>query len=127
MLRTVLVKAAIDEGAYLIAELGKARLKVRKAIWYLNENGVWELALGIPDVGTRGPLFVYGKVRKVLDRLQLKYVAFNHVRALRPDSGEFENVENTARMGGNWGLGYTTGPAQDIGESDAYFYRLRAS
>lgn len=125
MFRGALVKAAIEEGSALIAELRKLRLHVKTAIWHLDRHGIWRLTLNIPEVASRGPIYVNRQLDKAFARIQPKHLNIDFISAMSP-SGGFEELENDARTGGITGLGFTSGPPKDIVYSDAYIYRLRS-
>ncbi len=71
-----LTDAMVDAGAALVGKLDEMGLPLTAAFWLFElEVNDWSLVLASPDVATRGPLEVYGRVQQAIDRLGARAVA----------------------------------------------------
>jgi hypothetical protein len=82
----VLTDAKILAGRKLLAELDKAQLKVRAALWLLDaESRQWRLLIATPLVPTHGPRAVYLRIRKALATLNEKEITLQDIGAVPTD------------------------------------------
>ncbi len=84
--QTTLVEPDISAGRKLVEALD-SNLQVEAAFWWM-EDDTWRLLLVTPLVHEQGPLFVYSRVRDVIESLtELPRELFHRIEVVSPSAG----------------------------------------
>jgi hypothetical protein len=100
MVKDLLVGAAIDEGARLLAELDRTQFTVDSMFWVqLPEVGRWRLVIGSPLVRVQGPRPAYERVGALLRESDIGLSLMN-ISAFSPDSVELASLLSVVETSG---------------------------
>lgn len=125
MLKTVLVKELIDEGARLLQELDRRDYPVPQAFWlYLPESDYWRLVMASPLVDQQGPLAAYRDLREALGVTNPSALSLEDISVLSPNGQDYRALLASAAGVGGLGFEAARGRISPVVFQDAYIYRL---
>jgi hypothetical protein len=125
MLKTVLVKELIDEGARVLHELDRRGYPVQGAFWlYLPESEYWRLVLASPLVDQQGPIPAYRDLREALRATKPSTLTLEDISVLSPDGQDYQALLGSAVGVGGLGFEAARGRVSPVVFQDAYIYRL---
>lgn len=100
MVKEVLVEAAIDDGARLLAELDRAQFPVDSMFWVqLPEVGHWRLVIGSRLVRDQGSRVAYERLGTLLRKADVGLSLMN-ISVFEPDSAELSSLLSAVEMSG---------------------------
>jgi hypothetical protein len=127
MLKTVLVKELIDEGARLLQELDRRNYPVEAAFWvYLAESDYWRLVMASPLVDEQGPIAAYRDLREALAVTDPSTLSLQDISVLSPNGQDYQALLGSAVGVGGLGFVAARGRVSPVVFQDAYIYRLAA-
>ena len=125
MLKTVLVKELIDEGARLLQELDRRDYPVQAAFWlYLPESDYWRLVMASPLVDQQGPIGAYRDLREALVVTNPSALSLQDISVLSPNGQDYQALLASAVGVGVFGFGAACGQLPRVVFEDSYIYRL---
>jgi hypothetical protein len=97
-----LTGAMIDAGAELTAKLDESGLPITTALWFfVTDVNEWRLLFASPEVATKGPRDVYGRIQKVVRELGEKAsaVPLSSIGLMDTDADLVRSLKVAARTG----------------------------
>jgi hypothetical protein len=120
MVKTILVKRAIDAGTRLVERLRQAGIPVSEAFWrYFEDESYWQLMIVTPQFNFRGPTALYKVLLQILydpDADWADALGVDQVTFVPPTNLFYKHVKHGV------GLSVATGNPRDIVFEDVYRY-----
>jgi hypothetical protein len=126
MVEELLVEADLQYGHRLVEALDAADFPVVAALWcYSPDAEMWELFIGSPRVSELGSLVVYGQIREIMEKANLKWLT-SRISVFGPEEPEVVDFRIHAGTDGKPFIGLRRVPHVSFGHTfgtSAYVYR----